>query len=139
MSEAKIAEPTPNSERTPYVILGGEAVVRRLVDTFYDQMDEDPDYFVIRKLHAQSLTGSREKFYKFLTGWLGGPPLYTDEFGHPRLRMRHMPYPIGSIERDQWMTCMASAMDAVGVEAEMKARLIGSFANTADWMRNKEG
>jgi len=139
MSEAKIAEPTPNIERTPYLILGGESVVRRLVDTFYDQMDEDPDYFVIRKLHPQSLTGSREKFYKFLTGWLGGPPLYTDEFGHPRLRMRHMPYPIGSIERDQWMDCMASAMDAVGVEAEMKARLIGSFANTADWMRNKEG
>jgi len=139
MNEAKIAEPTLNIERTPYLILGGEAVVRRLADTFYDQMDEDPDYFVIRKLHPQSLTGSREKFYKFLTGWLGGPPLYTDEFGHPRLRMRHMPYPIGSIERDQWMACMASAMDAVGVEAEMKARLIGSFANTADWMRNKEG
>lgn len=132
-------EPTPNFERTPYAILGGEAVVRRLVDMFYDQMDEDPDYFVIRKLHPQSLTGSREKFFMFLSGWLGGPQLYTDQFGHPRLRMRHMPYPIGSIERDQWMACMASAMGAVGMEAEMKARLIGSFANTADWMRNKEG
>jgi hemoglobin len=138
MSPESIAEPTPNIERTPYVMLGGEAVVRRLVDTFYDRMDSDPDYFGIRKLHPQSLTNSRDKFFMFLSGWLGGPQLYTNEFGHPRLRARHMPFPIGEAERDQWMACMASAMDAIGVEANMKARLIASFANTADWMRNKE-
>ncbi len=139
MSESIIAEPTPNVERTPYVILGGAAVVRRLVDTFYDQMDSDPDYFGIRKLHPQSLSQSREKFFMFLSGWLGGPQLYTNEFGHPRLRARHMPFPIGGSERDQWMACMVRAMDAVDVEADMKARLIASLANTADWMRNKDG
>ncbi len=130
---------TPNPERTPYAILGGEAVVRKLVDTFYDQMDTDPDYFGIRKLHPQSLTTSREKLFMFLTGWLGGPPLYTSEFGHPRLRARHLPFAIGTSERDQWMACMAEAMEAVGIQPEMRARLVASFANTADWMRNKEG
>jgi hemoglobin len=136
-----IAEPTPNpspnAERTPYAMIGGEAVVRQLVDAFYDRMDEDPDFFAIRKLHPQSLHGSREKFFMFLSGWLGGPPLYVNAYGHPRLRARHMPFPIGDTERDQWMACMRAALDAVGVEAALKQQLIASFANTADWMRNR--
>lgn len=133
-----IEEPT-NDGQTPYQLLGGEAVVRRPVDTFYDQMDEDPDFFGIRKLHPASLTSSREKLYMFLTGWLGGPPLYTSEFGHPRLRARHLPFAIGEAERDQWMVCMAKALEVVGVEPSMRERLNASFANTADWMRNREG
>ena len=133
-----IEEPTKDGQ-TPYQLLGGEAVVRRLVDTFYDQMDEDPDFFGIRKLHPASLTSSREKLYMFLTGWLGGPPLYTSEFGHPRLRARHLPFAIGEAERDQWMVCMAKALEVVGVEPSMRERLNASFANTADWMRNREG
>jgi hemoglobin len=133
-----IEEPT-NDGQTPYQLLGGEAVVRRLVDTFYDQIDEDPDFFGIRKLHPASLTSSREKLYMFLTGWLGGPPLYTSEFGHPRLRARHLPFAIGEAERDQWMVCMAKALEVVGVEPSMRERLNASFANTADWMRNREG
>jgi hemoglobin len=102
-------------------------------------MDEDPDFFGIRKLHPASLTSSREKLYMFLTGWLGGPPLYTSEFGHPRLRARHLPFAIGEAERDQWMVCMAKALEVVGVEPSMRERLNASFANTADWMRNREG
>lgn len=133
-----IDEPT-NTGQSPYELLGGEAVVRRLVDTFYDQMDEDPDFFGIRKLHPASLAASRDKLFMFLTGWLGGPPLYTSEFGHPRLRARHLPYAIGEAERDQWMACMAKASKVVGIELSMRERLIASFANTADWMRNREG
>jgi hemoglobin len=133
-----IEEPA-TSGQTPYQMLGGEAVVRRLVDTFYDQMDEDPDFFGIRKLHPASLTTSREKLFMFLSGWLGGPPLYTSEFGHPRLRARHLPFAIGEAERDQWMVCMAKALEVVGVEPSMRDRLNASFANTADWMRNREG
>jgi hemoglobin len=128
----------PNPERTPYQLIGGEEKVRALVTRFYDLMDEDPDYFGIRKLHPPSLDGSREKLFMFLTGWLGGPPIYADAFGHPRLRARHLPFAIGPIERDQWMACMAQALSDVGVEADMRARLVASFANTADWMRNKE-
>lgn len=130
---------TPNPERSPYVQIGGEAVVRKLVDAFYDRMDEDPDYFAIRKLHPQSLSGSRDKLFMFLSGWLGGPPLYVNEFGHPRLRARHLPFPIGETERDQWMACMREALVIAGVEEGLKKQLIASFANTADWMRNREG
>jgi hemoglobin len=132
-----IEEPTPNPERTPYVLIGGEAVVRKLVDTFYDTMDEDPDFFAIRKLHPPSLAGSRDKLFMFLSGWLGGPALYVNEFGHPRLRARHLPFPIGDLERDQWMACMRLALDAACVDPALQPQLLASFANTADWMRNK--
>jgi hemoglobin len=119
-------------------MIGGEIAVRALVDRFYDLMDESPDFYGIRKLHPESLHGSREKFYMFLTGWLGGPALYVEAYGHPRLRARHMPFAIGVSERDQWMACMTAAMADVGVEGALRERLIASFANTADWMRNKE-
>ncbi len=134
-----INEPAPNPDKTPYALMGGEPVVRSLVDAFYDQMDADPDFFGIRKLHPPSLTGSRDKLFMFLSGWLGGPALYVNEFGHPRLRARHMPFSIGESERDQWLDCMNRAMEKIGVEAGMRAHLAASFANTADWMRNREG
>lgn len=134
----EIKSAAPNPQLSPYNIIGGEAQVRAIVTRFYDLMDEDPDFYGIRKLHPDSLDGSREKLLMFLTGWLGGPPIYTDAFGHPRLRARHLPFAIGSSERDQWMKCITAAMKDVGIEAEMRDRLIASFANTADWMRNKE-
>jgi hemoglobin len=133
-----ISEPVPNPERAPYAMIGGEEKVRALVNRFYDLMDESPDFFGIRKLHPPTLDGSREKLFMFLSGWLGGPPIYVDAYGHPRLRARHMPFAIGSVERDQWMACMSEAMADVGVEMRLRERLIASFANTADWMRNKE-
>ena len=124
---------------TPFDLVGGEQNVRKLVDRFYDLMDEDPDYFGIRQLHPASLAGSREKLFKFLMGWLGGPPLYEQEYGHPRLRARHLPYAIASAERDQWMACMIRAMADVDLEESLRKRLAQSFFQTADWMRNKEG
>ncbi len=135
----EIDEPTPNAERAPYNLIGGEATVRALVTRFYDLMDEDPDYYGIRKLHPESLDGSREKLFMFLTGWLGGPQLYTDAFGHPRLRARHLPFAIGIAERDQWMSCMTRALHDTQVEPTLRVRLIASFAHTADFMRNREG
>ncbi len=129
----------PRHPLTPYDLMGGEPQVLALVTRFYDLMDEDPDYFGIRKLHPPSLAGSREKLFKFLMGWLGGPPLYEQEYGHPRLRARHLPYHIASSERDQWMACMVRALDESGVEAGLRKRLQQSFFKTADWMRNAEG
>ncbi len=125
------------SASTPYEIIGGEAMVHALVNRFYDLMDEDPDYFGIRKLHPESLAGSREKLFMFLSGWLGGPPLYISSYGHPRLRARHLPFSIGGAERDQWMACMTRAMQDVGVPEALRLQLHDSFANTADWMRNR--
>jgi hemoglobin len=73
----------------------------------------------------------------FLSGWMGGPDLYVEAHGHPRLRMRHMPFAIGTKERDQWLRCMAWAMEDVGIDEALRVRLMDSFFQTADWMRNK--
>ena len=103
----------PSPDVTPYQMIGGDASVRKLIDTFYDLMDEVPEYYVIRKLHPADLTDSRDKLYLFLSGWLGGPPLYTDKFGHPMLRARHLPFAIGTAERDAWMACMTQSAESM--------------------------
>ncbi len=122
---------------TPYEQLGGEAGVRALVDRFYDLMDLEPAYAGIRKLHPPSLDGSRDKLHWFLSGWLGGPPLYAEKIGHPMLRARHLPFTIGFEERDQWLRCMSQALDEEGVDAALQHGLAQAFFQTADWMRNR--
>jgi hemoglobin len=124
---------------TPYEQLGSDAGVRALVDRFYDLMDLEPQYAALRAVHGATLEHAREKLYLFLSGWLGGPPLYVREHGHPRLRARHLPFPIASRERDQWLACMAQALDDVGCAAELKPRLMEALFQTADWMRNRDG
>ena len=122
--------------QTHYERLGGETVVRRLVDRFYDLMDTEPECYGIRKLHPQDLSGSRQKLFMFLSGWMGGPPLYEEAYGPPMLRARHLPFQIGDAERDQWMSCMLRAMQEVGIEAPLQKELGQAFAKTADHMRN---
>ena len=118
-------------------MLGGEATVQALVDRFYDLMDLEPGSAELRATHGSSLTESRQKLFWFLCGWLGGPDHYVERFGHPRLRMRHMPFAIGIKERDQWVACMRQAMTELNVEPVLLERLTASFMKTADWMRNK--
>jgi hemoglobin len=122
---------------TPYAGVGGEAAVRALVDRFYDLMDLEPSYSALRAVHGTDLSAARDKLFWFLSGWLGGPSEYTDRFGHPRLRMRHMPFAIGILERDQWLACMQQAMHESGVNPVLRERLAHSFFQTADWMRNQ--
>ena len=129
----------PGPETTPYQLIGGDAEVRALVDRFYDLMDRVPEYYVIRKLHPESLVGSRDKLYMFLSGWMGGPQLYAEKFGAPMLRARHLPFPIGIAERDAWLACMQQAMLESGIETRLREFLTQSLAGTADWMRNKAG
>jgi hemoglobin len=124
---------------TLYEALGGEAGIRALVDRFYDLMDLEPAYAGIRALHPRSLDGSRDKLAWFLCGWSGGPDYYIERFGHPRLRARHLPYPIGIAERDAWLACMAEALAAGPLDAALQRRLLEAFAGTADWMRNRHG
>ena len=124
---------------TPYERLGGDAVVRTLVDRFYDLMDLEPDFADLRRAHGSDLTDARDKLYRFLSGWLGGPDLYIQRFGHPRLRARHLPFAIGVRERDQWLACMSQALDETHCPAELKPRLMEAYFKTADWMRNREG
>lgn len=130
-------ENTGAAEETPYALLGGDTGVRALVDAFYDRMDLDEAYAGIRALHPPSLDGSRDKLYWYLSGWLGGPSLYIERFGHPRLRARHLPYAIGVAERDQWMACMDAALDDRAVAPGIREALLEAFAGTADWMRNR--
>jgi hemoglobin len=124
---------------TAFERLGGEPGVRALVDRFYDLMDLEPRFAELRAVHPTTLDSARDKLFWFLCGWLGGPSHYTDRFGHPMLRARHLPYPIRSIERDQWMGCMLQAMQDEGVDAALMQRLAEALYGTADWMRNKPG
>ncbi|MFK7960752.1 MAG: group II truncated hemoglobin [Phycisphaerales bacterium] len=126
-------------DRTPFSELGGEDRVRELTDRFYDRMDTDEAYRVIRALHPADLANARDRLFKFLCGWLGGPQLYMEEFGHPRLRMRHAPFPIGEQERDEWLGCMAVAMDEMEIDGVLRRFLDGRFAHVADFMRNHPG
>ena len=129
-------EPADRAD-APYALLGGAAKLRALVDRFYDLMDLEPAYAGIRKLHPTDLANSREKLYMFLSGWLGGPGLYVERYGHPMLRARHLPFAIGAAERDAWMRCMIQAMEEAGVDEQLRAGLAQAFFGTADWMRNR--
>ncbi len=122
-----------------FELIGGESRVRELVDRFYDLMELEEEFSDLRGLHPRDLSGSRDKLFWFLCGWLGGPDHYVERFGHPRLRARHLPFPIASRERDQWLSCMARAMSGIGIGAPLFDRLLESFYGTADWMRNRAG
>ena len=122
---------------TPYEQLGGDAKVRELVTRFYDLMELEPAYRELRAVHGSTLEHAREKLYMFLSGWLGGPSLYIDKYGHPMLRARHLPFAIGAVERDQWMACMVQAMEEVEVPVDLRQPLRDALYKTADWMRNK--
>ena len=111
--------------------------VRQLVDRYYDLMDLEPGYAALRAAHGDTLDNARDRLFWFLCGWLGGPQHYVERFGHPRLRMRHMPFSIGILERDQWLACMDQAMQETDVPEELRLRLAQSFFQTADWMRNR--
>ena len=119
------------------------ALVRRLrllVDRFYDLMELEPAYARLRAVHGTTLENARQRLFWFLCGWLGGPQHYTDRFGHPMLRARHLPrsiggHSIGIRERDEWLACMDQAMGDIGVDPPLRERLRGSFFQTADWMR----
>jgi hemoglobin len=128
--------PSP-ANPTPYELLGGETGVRRLVDRFYDLMDSAPEAANVRALHAKSLKSSREKLFLFISGWTGGPPLYVERFGHPRLRMRHVPFAIGVRERDEWLWCMDRALDEHGMPDELRTHLRARLHQLADHMRNQ--
>ena len=122
---------------TPFAWIGGEDCVQALTERFYDLMDLDPAYAQLRAAHGSDLANARQRLFWFLCGWLGGPQHYTERFGHPRLRARHMPFAIGITERDQWLACMDQAMGETGVDAALRKRLNESFFQTADWMRNQ--
>jgi len=120
-----------------YDRLGGEPAVRALVERFYALMDELPQAQEVRRLHPPSLAHSADSLFKFLSGWFGGPPLYIRKRGHPRLRMRHMPFAIGPAERDQWLLCMRQALAEQVTDDPLRAAVEQAFVGMADHMINR--
>ncbi len=126
-----------DENQTPYERLGGEQALRKLVDRFYDLMDSLPEAADIRAMHPGDLSSSREKLFMFLSGWLGGPSLYIERHGHPRLRARHLPFPIGDAERDAWMLCMERALSEMSLDEAFRLQLLQALKQTADHMHNQ--
>jgi hemoglobin len=124
---------------TVYEALGGAEGIHRLVDRFYELMDELPEAYAARRIHPESLAGANESLFEFLSGWLGGPNLYIEKKSHPRLRMRHLPYTIGDIERDEWMLCMRTALPEQVGDEPLRAGVLKAFTNMADHMVNTRG
>ena len=131
-----------SNKSTFFELLGGEASgtenIRHLVETFYDIMDSDPKAATLRAMHPAELTSAREKLFMFLTGWTGGPQLYIERYGHPKLRARHMPFSIDESARDQWMYCMIKAMHQLDFEDSLMKKLAEQLYGVADFMRNRE-
>ncbi|WP_455230456.1 group II truncated hemoglobin [Geopseudomonas aromaticivorans] len=123
--------------QTPYQQLGGDQPLRHLVDRFYDIMLTEPSVEIVRNMHDADTTEIREKFFDFLSGWLGGPSRYIEKHGHPRLRARHRFFSIGESERDQWLLCMSKALAETPMDSALRAHLEQAFAKTGDFLRNR--
>jgi hemoglobin len=123
---------------TLYEAIGGEPVVRALTTRFYELMDTLPEAARCRAVHPASLEGSREKLYEYLTGYLGGPQLYTEKRGHPRLRSRHFDAAIGPAERDEWLLCFRRAMEDTIANEKLQAIIWDPVERLAHHMQNKE-
>ena len=120
---------------TPYAEIGGEASVRRLVEAFYDQIDaESPE---LRAMLPNDDSDSRQKLFEFLSGWLGGPRLYIERRGHPKMRLRHMPFAIGTTEAEEWLRCMGAAMDNSEIDGALRGYLDIRFRQMALHMVNQ--
>jgi hemoglobin len=136
-----MSQPSASTPQTLYDLLGGEPEathkIREIVEAFYDVMDSDEKAKTIRLMHPEDLTPSREKLFMFLTGWTGGPQLYTERYGHPFLRRRHLPFKIGKDERDQWIYCMTKGMLNLKMEEEKIKALLNALYPIADFMRNQ--
>ena len=126
-----------NTPTTAYQLIGGEPTVHAIVRRFYQLMDTLPDTAAIRRMHAADLSASEDKLFRFLSGWLGGPQLYVEKYGQPRLRASHLPFAIASAERDQWMLCMRTAMEENVDNVELRTSLLKSLGDLADFMRNR--
>ena len=134
-SQPETAHPWGNAA-TPYEELGGESVLSDLVNRFYDLIAAESP--ALRAMHPADDTNSRRNLFEFLSGWMGGPQLYMERKGHPRLRMRHFPFAIGETEANEWMRCMRLAMREVGVSEPLGTYLDARLEQTAHHVRNVE-
>ncbi|MCF1454217.1 group II truncated hemoglobin [Agrobacterium vitis] len=123
---------------TLYEAIGGDATVKALVARFYQLMDTLPEAARCRAIHPADLTESEAKFYDYLTGYLGGPPVYMQKRGHPMLRRRHFVAEIGRQERDEWLLCFRRAMDETIAHEKLREIIWTPIEKLAHHMQNKE-
>lgn len=128
---------TPTPAATPYARMGGEAAVRHLVTRFYDLMDTLPEARACRATHGPSLDRARERLFEYLSYWLGGPTTYTDKYGHPMLRARHLHASIGTEEITGWIACFRGAWAETVDDAELEAFLLPRVEALAWHMRTR--
>lgn len=124
------------ADHTIYELVGGEGGVRAIVERFYELMDADAAYGPIRTMHQADLGPMRVSLFEFLSGWLGGPPLFIARNGSPCLTAAHAPYRIDQQARDLWLGCMERAMEDVGMAQRYREALMPAFTGIADAMRN---
>ena len=134
---AREKPPEQQARVTPYDLIGGEDALRRIVDRFYEIMDSDPEAATIRVMHGDDLGPIRDKLFDFLSGWLGGPPLYFQRAGSVCLNHAHAPFAIGEAERDAWLMCMRRALEDEGVDAEVREMLDKPLFMIADMVKNR--
>lgn len=123
---------------SPYERIGGEAVVRAFTRRFYHLMETLPEAAPARAIHPASLALSEEKLFEYLTGWLGGPPLFTDKYGPPMLRRRHLHAPIAGPEIAAWLLCFHRAWAETVDDAELTAIVVPQVEKLAMHMRNRD-
>jgi hemoglobin len=124
-------------QTSPYDLIGGEPTLRRLTRRFYELMDELPEAAACRAIHKPSLAAAEQKLYEYLTGWLGGPPLFTDKYGHPMLRARHLPFAIGEAEIDGWLACFTRAWTETVPPGPVADVIFARVHDLARHMRNQ--
>lgn len=118
-----------------YELVGGDEPFRRLVDAFYARIEQDA---LLRPMFPVDLEPGKEGQFLFLTQYFGGPMRYNETRGHPRLRMRHAPFPIGQQERDAWLGHMLAAVDEVGFPPPARAALREYFERAATFLINRD-
>lgn len=131
-------EHVAHQAETLYVRIGGAPVIESVVHRFYDLMDLEPKYQALRDAHGSTLEEAGKRLFMFLSGWMGGPNLYVEQHGHPRLKSRHFPFKIGTVERDQWVACFMQALSELAISAAIQIELLLPIYALAEWMRNQE-
>jgi hemoglobin len=122
-------------ETTVYEAVGGSATFARLAAAFYRGVEQDPR---LRHMYPDDLELPRDHLALFLIQYFGGPQTYNLTRGHPRLRMRHIPFAIGQRERDAWVEHMSAAVDEVGIEEPMRTEMLTYFSDAATFLMNQE-
>lgn len=113
---------------TLYEAIGGAPVLRRIVEAFYPKVQAHP---LLGPLFPEDITPVMEKQFMFLSQFLGGPSLYSDAYGHPMMRARHLPFPITRERADAWLDCMRRALEEVGLEPELRQVMLGRLSGPA--------